>query len=715
MKKYIAVCFGLLMIYFIYQYLTLSLGLYYDFHPEQPVNAMAKTDRARIYLSQGNRLEQLVVKGVELESVKPGCFANDYEVDEPTYLRWLQLIGEMGANTVKVNHIMDEAFYNAFYDYNQKAAEPLYLLQSIAVRDYEQNAANGAYSEAFFENLITNCRIAVDVIHGQRLITLNKGAGIGNYRKDVSPWTLGFIVGTTWFPYTIAYTDHHQEPERHYQGKYVFATAEASAFENMLAEVMNEILSYEAGKYKQQRLVSFINEPTADPFEYLYNVNIQIDKVAQVDANHIQLTDAVASGFVVSYRMYSYYRYFTECLADSERLRLAEYLSQVDVNTIYDGYINMLNLYYDYPVLVTSYGFSTARGAESKVEERLTEQAQGVLLADTYEQIVQAGCCGAVISAWQDDWSHAAWNTQHAVDLNQVKNWHDAQSLVQFYGLLSFDAGAQESVCYVDGEPGEWNEDDIIIAEPTLSLSLKYDEQYIYLLVRKKDLRQDEMLYLPIDTTPQSGSNYSAQYKVRFQRPADFLMLINGQNNSRVLVHRRYDVMRAMYEKSTTGLEPYEFVPDKALPVFDKIRMVLKKQYDPGVDIIQLSDQERFIHNLYQTIETGALTHGNANPKSSSYNSLADFFYGDDLIEMRIPWQLLNFSDPSAMMIHADYYAHYGVEYMPIKAMYIGVGDAVTGSQRIAMGRVKLKGWAGEASYHERLKPAYYIVQQRWQ
>ena len=55
--------------------------------------------------------------------------------------------------------------------------------------------------------------------------------------------------------------------------------------------------------------------------------------------------------------------------------------------------------------------------------------------------------------------------------------------------------------------------------------------------------------------------------------------------------------------------------------------------------------------------------------------------FTDNGVEIRIPWQLLNFSNPSEMMIHDDYYEHYGVENLHIDEMYVGVaqgdGDGV--------------------------------------
>ena len=78
-----------------------------------------------------------------------------------------------------------------------------------------------------------------------------------------------------------------------------------------------------------------------------------------------------------------------------------------------------------------------------------------------------------------------------------------------------------------------------------------------------------------------------------------------------------------------------------------------------------------------RTFETGLLREGDANPAHDGYDSLADYCFGDDFVEVRLPWQLLNFSNPAEMQVHDDYYQQYGVENLAIESIYVGtaVGD----------------------------------------
>ena len=141
-----------------------------------------------------------------------------------------------------------------------------------------------------------------------------------------------------------------------------------------------------------------------------------------------------------------------------------------------------------------------------------------------------------------------------------------------------------------------------------------------------------------------------------------------------------------------------ENIPEKDSPIFREIYLALQLTTIGGTES--------------SIFHTGLLTYGNANPASDAFNSLADFMAGDGFVEIKLPWQLLNFMDPSRMMIHDDYYEHYGVEKLEIDRIYIGVGNGT--EARIEMQQKKMKGWDTKVTYHERLKESYYILQSFW-
>ena len=62
------------------------------------------------------------------------------------------------------------------------------------------------------------------------------------------------------------------------------------------------------------------------------------------------------------------------------------------------------------------------------------------------------------------------------------------------------------------------------------------------------------------------------------------------------------------------------------------------------------------------------------------------------------------------MAVHDDYYdGNYGIEYITINTLYLGLSSA-SADRRIALKPAALEGWGNKVTYHERLKPSYYIL-----
>lgn len=284
-----------------------------------------------------------------------------------------------------------------------------------------------------------------------------------------------------------------------------------------------------------------------------------------------------------------------------------------------------------------------------------------------------------------------------SVDLQKTPYWSDYQTNEQYFGLLSFDPGEEKSICYVDGDISEWNDNK--------DISVKYDEKFVYFKVHKQGLKENEKIYIPINTTPKTGSTYCQNYDLKFDEDVDFVICIDGKENSRIVVQERYENLRAVYNRQITGISAYEQVTDKNTANFKQIHLMLQNAIPLKI---------RNIKGLAETYETGKLTYGNANPESEEFNSLADFCIKGDNIEIKIPWQLLNFSNPSKMKIHDDYYEHYGVEEISIKEMKVGVITEENKGKINSLEKVELVGWGENVTYHERLKQSYYILQREW-
>ena len=72
------------------------------------------------------------------------------------------------------------------------------------------------------------------------------------------------------------------------------------------------------------------------------------------------------------------------------------------------------------------------------------------------------------------------------------------------------------------------------------------------------------------------------------------------------------------------------------------------------------------------------------------------------------------------MQIHDDYYSgNYGVDFIKIKKMYVGLvsgsgNNSANLNRRYSLAPVSLNGWNNTVTAHERLKSSYYILQSYW-
>lgn len=709
MKKFVLCAVLLLAMGLGYFYAVYYQGIFIDFQPNSSIDVPFRTEGTAILVQDASgSYTPLNMKGVDISSSMPGQYATSFAPKEEDYLRWLTAIGEMGANTIRVYTIMDADFYNAFYAYNTSHSSPLYLLQGFLVSDQANAGAVDAYNRDFYDQLITDGRNAVDIIHGKKIISTNKMRGTGAYFHDISPWVVGYLVGQEWDSATVAYTDHRTFYSPVYQGTFFSTRDDASSFEAMLAEIMDQIMVYETSKYKTQRLISFINDPMNDLLHYEISYAKQLSKYSYIDAEHILPSDQLLSGYFASYRLFDFCDSFTNYLQEDQKAALAPILSGIDTTGVYGGYLQLLSAYHTMPVVAAGYSFSTARAPVSKAFAPLTEEEQGEALMNVYRQAKAAGWAGVFLSSWQDTWERRTWNTAFSTVLTQNYLWHDLQTDGQNSGIMAYDPGEKERVCVVDGNDQEWEDETELLAWEDLKLYAKTDSEGLYLLIRGKDLRE-EPLYLPIDTTQESGSTFCSQPKLSFNRAADFLLCLNGTDDTRLLVQERYDPLRENFLTEISGQDPFVEYPEADTDLFVPIGIALQNPTLVNEELVSTAQEAQRLRFL-GVWETGKLVHGCGDPDSADYYSLADFCFGRDCVEIRLPWLLLNVGDPSSMQIHSDYYQNFGVLTHSVSCFYLGLGD---GSQIISLSPLELKGYS-MPTYHERLKKSYSIIQSQW-
>ncbi|MFR4997492.1 MAG: family 2 glycosyl transferase [Clostridium paraputrificum] len=667
---------------------------------EDGVKYYTKLDDKYFTVYDGEKFNKKFLKGVNIGVGKPGAFPGELAITKEEYLRWFRYIGEMNANTIRVYTIQTPEFYEALLEHNMKSENTIYLLHGVWINEDDINSKLNAFDPIIKDTTLDEINRLIDVIHGKAEIEEKAGHASGKYTSDISPYLMGLILGIEWDPEFVNNTDKLNVGKSDFKGKYLYTSDNASPFESFLCELGDKAISYETDKYNTQVPISFTNWVTTDLLEHSNEPDEKEDSEV-VNPNNIKANENFKSGIFASYHVYPYY---PEALVYQKEYR--EYEDEDGNVNPYKAYLEDLIKEHTMPVLVAEFGVPSSRGITHENiytgfnQGGLDEKSQGEMDSSMLEDIYNTGYAGGIVFSWQDEWFKRTWNTMDYDIAGRRAYWSNIQTNEQNFGLLAFDPGSEESVCYIDGKIKDWKSRTALIENDKYSTYVNSDEKYVYFMVKGNDSINflNEHLVIPIDTTPNSGS--STYDDITFKDGVDFIIDINGKDNSTIKVQSYYDVFSYSYGGKYSGVETNKEGKDSSK--FNHIYLCISGP-------IHLPEDNKDIP--LRKKETGKLTYGNGNPKDDDYNSLADFYINENVIEIRIPWQLLNVMDPSSKCVMDDFYKVGGIQPLEIQGINIGTYIyGVDNSNKIDLKRYEWAKWE-IPTYHERLKSSYYILQ----
>ena len=669
------------------------------------ISCRFKAEGDYFYIYESGDWKQMFMRGVNIGATEPGLFPGDLTISYDTYYRWFGYISEMNCNCIRIYTLMPPQFYQALGDFNKKAKNRLYLYQGIWVNeeDIERLSDTYAENEKILNDFTTDAVNLVNVIHGKAKIAETAGEAYGTYNTDVSPWLVGWIIGIEWDPNFVINTNNQHPDKKDYDGKYLY-TQTASPFEAFLCRVGDALIKHEAETYKFQVPLAFSNWITTDPLTHPNEPHFDEDKTT-VNTENVKSRN-FGPGMFASYHIYPYY-------PDSLNYQ-EDYLEYTDdsgkVNT-YEAYLEDLKLAHTVPIIVAEFGIPTSRGMghESVMgynQGMVDETAQGAMLIDMLGSIENAKYAGGIVFTWQDEWFKRTWNNVMFDIADRRPYWSNIQTTEQCFGLLAFDPGKESMAAYVDGDVSEWKNTKPTVTTGQGKLYIKSDERYLYIMLDagNYDFEKDTLL-IPINTIADQGNLKAAQYNAEFDTAADFLIYINGKDNSHIYVDRYYDAFNYYFleSKKLSDIKAEENAGVKNSGMFDIMRLCY------GYNLTVKGTNQVVPDKAY---ETGKLRYGNGNPKAQEYKSLSDFYFKNGKLEIRIPWQLLNVMDPSGKQQISDFRKTQVISPQAYQSFDFGFAYRTgTESLKITLGgSYEYNGW-NTPSWHERLKPAYYELQ----
>ncbi|MCZ8513827.1 hypothetical protein O9H85_15565 [Paenibacillus filicis] len=654
--------------------------------------------------------------GVNLGATTPGHAPGELSPTKEDYLRWFAQMKDMHADVVRIYTILPPYFYQALAEFNAGRKDPLYILHGIWAPEEHLVGENGQAYDALQKDTVNlfeqEIRDAVQVVHGQLKRKASPGHASGKYDADVSPYVLGWVIGTEWDPYMVKATNDAHAGLKPFQGKYFQAKEGASPFESWLAQML-DTAAQEDMKFGWQHPVSFTNWVTTDPLTHPNEPSDNEDLVS-VDPMHLTPQAGWKAGYFAAYHVYPYYpdllRYEPKYQSYKD--------SEGNVNP-YAGYLHDLREYHKgIPLIVAEYGVPSSRGMAhygplGRNQGMHTEKEQGQIDADLYRSIYNENYDGAVLFSWQDEWFKITWNTME-LDSPPARRpyWRNMLTNEEHFGVVAVEPGkSQDDMIVLDGKTNDWDKRKNTETKdyPGYSLTVSHDEAYLYLLLKNKkgDWKPGEQpLYIGFDTINGGSTKADVAPGVTFSGGQEFVMKLSGEKDSAIYVNSAYDyhtwqfgsVQKIMpWQEAWSHPENGLFLPWR-LPVSKPLTLPQTKEKIP-----------------FQDVEVGKLHLGTTDPKSPDFNNLADWYVSGPVIEVRIPWMLLGFMDPSTHKVWRYPYEAGALRAEDSKAVRVEphwIGPAGSGNPGASDPVVyKWDDW-NKVTSHERLKMSYPILQE---
>jgi hypothetical protein len=632
--------------------------------PEPPQKKRSRFRAGKEYLEIHDRTwKKFFVKGVNIGLGLPGYFPGEFGIKEGTYLKWFHEIADLGANVVRVYTILPPDFYKALYRFNQ-SQKNLYLFQEIWTElpegdDFEENK--------FLEGLRGEIRNSVDVVCGNAELPERPGYASGRYEYDVSSYVAGFVIGREWESCAVkGYNESHDRKTGDYQGEFL-QIKNGTPFEIWITKMCDFFQSYEYATYRCTHPVTTVNWPTLDPldhpsesfYEDEFRLQGKLPQGAPVSCSEnedmesldlAKITSDRGNGFFAFYHVYPYYPDFMN----------NDYLEQENP---YFAYLAALKKHHgSQPIVIGEFGVPSSREVAHWHRKGWNhgghgDREQGEINAMMMKTIYQSGMAGGIVFSWFDEWYKRNWLFRDAeLPANRKPIWFNAQDPEENYGLLAAYPGYPEKRVQLTCRKEDWNGTPALYekndgavaarfdngsdeARRLVRLSAQHDEGYFYLLLETAgtiDFKTSNFL-IALDTCASGAGERLFPLELNLKSPVGltFFLHLCGKDNSRILVSAAYD----KYLNDPSG----RVRPEES----DQGAWVMMQN---GTNNRRISkDRKHFFPAHVFTMSR--LRFGSLDVKRRDYHSLSDFFFRDNKIELRIPWGLINITDPSSKMI----------------------------------------------------------------
>ena len=639
----------------------------------------ARTGRRVIEVrDRAGKWSPMWIKAVNLGAALPGKFPSEFPPNDSTYERWIALMASMGANAVRVYTVHPPHFYAALRDWNlAHTSQPLWLIHGVWAEPPPGKKEEKYDDPQWLARFQREMQRVVSLVHGDATIPPSPGHASGAYRADVSVWTLGYIIGREWEPYSVVTYNALQPRKSGYGGKYITISG-GNALETWLAEQCDYMVSFEMDRYNAQRPIAYTNWPTLDPLthptetsmpqeiallrargEQIVQKSKEYDNDAvALDAVKMRATGAFPAGVFASYHAYPYYPEFMVVDPGYSIARSPEGPSN------YFGYLRELVAHHgDMPLVISEYGVPSSRGIGHFQPQGWnhgghSEQQQALIDARLTRDIYASGAAGAGLFALIDEWFKKSWIvTDFEYPHDRKQFWLNPLDAEENYGVVAMRAGSKSSKITIDGDSADWRGRPVLyqttgaLASTPAPVQLKalrvaHDEAYVYLRLDVGRIDWAHAHYqIGIDTYRRNlGDTRFPHTGSRSPVALEFVLDLGGPEDSQLLVDHPYNPYRAVVIPGSN--------PQASQYVYNAAVRTVANDFGQWDSLVVVPNRRRIGRDgkIYQAISynRNRLLHAR-----ESDNSLADWFANpaSGVIEIRIPWGMLQLVDPSTRSV----------------------------------------------------------------
>ncbi len=622
------------------------------------------------------------IKGVNLGAALPGRHPSQFP-DSATYAGWIDEMAELGANTIRVYTIHPPHFYQVLRAHNERnRSTPLWLLHGVwAELPPDGDYLDTAWESAFFAEM----RRVVDLLHGWAELAPRPGHAAGSYTADVSEWTLGYIIGREWEPFSVQEFNALYPEMRSWEGRYL-RVAGGEPMDAWLAKACEEMIAYEMETFGAQRPIAYTNWPTLDPLHHPTETTVEEEirlraalgeKVARpsreydndavgLDAALVSPTDELAAGFFAAYHAYPYY-------PDFMALDPAYYGGHgPEGRSNYFAYLTALRERLPgIPIVIAEYGVPASLGTAHLQPQGWhhgghDERAMARVDARLTREIAAAGMAGGAIFAWIDEWFKKNWLViDFEIPLDRNRLWLNRLDAEQHYGILALEPARAFSGGSIQDRLDLWADIPPLYRNADgMALRATADEAYLWLLFEPGAADEIDELLIGFDTLgPDVGDfTWPGQMPVASPVGLEFVLRATAEE-VRLLVDPpsnpiRQEAVRTGLDASQVSIPPIDEAPPPGLftgRFEQRYRRPLRStaNADGRYDSLRvITNRPRFGRDGQEFTALGY--DRGVLPRGPTPDGLWQTDPATRAVEIRIPWGLLNVTDPSQRRILQD-------------------------------------------------------------